>query len=62
MNGLMADIPKRCGLEIFGSYQLGASSYDSDIDAVCIVPMSVTREKNFFGELVALLESNPNMQ
>jgi len=53
----IGELPSRCGLEIFGSYQLGASSYDSDIDAVCIVPPGVTREKDFFGDLVTVLSS-----
>jgi poly(A) polymerase len=58
----VGESPWRCGLEIFGSYQLGASSHDSDIDAVCIVPPTVTREKHFFGELVALLGRNQHVQ
>jgi poly(A) polymerase Pap1 len=40
---MLTELPKRCGLEIFGSYKLGSSSFDSDIDAVCIVPPQVNR-------------------
>jgi poly(A) polymerase Pap1 len=36
-------MPKKCGLYIFGSYKLGASSSDGDIDAVCVVPQYVNR-------------------
>lgn len=46
------------GLKIFGSYSLRANSFDADIDMICIVPEHFSREKHFFGYLVAKLKTN----
>ncbi|EGR32994.1 nuclear poly polymerase npap nucleotidyltransferase protein binding, putative [Ichthyophthirius multifiliis] len=42
-------------LLFFGSYKLKVNSRGSDIDAVCLCPFYVEREKNFFGDLVHIL-------
>lgn len=34
---------------IFGSYRLGVHSPDTDIDALCVAPRHIDREKHFFG-------------
>jgi len=50
------DLPEEYGLKIFGSYSLKANSFDGDIDMICIVPESFSREKHFFGSLAKKLK------
>jgi poly(A) polymerase len=48
-------------LRVFGSLALGICSADTDVDAVCIAPNFVTRER-FFSEFAAVLGVNPNIR
>ena len=41
-----------------GSFALGVMDTMSDIDLVIVAPPRVTREQDFFGELVSLLKNN----
>ena len=59
--GINPNVSDKCGLEIFGSYRLGVNSSDSDIDAVCIVPPYVERERHFFEDFATQLATNPNI-
>jgi poly(A) polymerase len=45
----------------FGSYRLGVHSPGSDIDTLCVVPMFVDRYEHFFGELLQILKSHPQI-
>jgi poly(A) polymerase len=45
----------------FGSYRLGVHSPDTDIDALCVVPRHIDRDRHFFGELAAKLRANPSI-
>ena len=45
----------------FGSYRLGVHSPDTDIDALCVAPRHIDRDKHFFGELANILRSHPNV-
>lgn len=40
----------------FGSYKLGVSSPNGDVDAIVLVPFYVDREKHFFGTLYEMLQ------
>lgn len=51
-------MPGGYGMKIFGSYSLKASSYDGDIDVICIVPEFFSREKHFYGGLARKLKAN----
>ena len=53
----------RCRIMSFGSYRLGVYSSESDIDVLCIVPFSITRQ-DFFSEVYGipwLLRQQPNI-
>lgn len=45
----------------FGSYRLGVHSPDTDIDALCVVPRHVDRNKHFFGDLSEMLRRHPSV-
>jgi len=40
----------------FGSYRLGVHAPNTDIDALCVAPRHVDRDKHFFGSLVEMLQ------
>jgi poly(A) polymerase Pap1 len=40
---------------------LKTNSFDGDIDMICIVPDTFTREKHFYGLLAQVLKNNPNV-
>lgn len=46
----------------FGSYRLGVHTPDTDIDALCVVPRHIERDKHFFGDLLEKLKTNPSVQ
>lgn len=46
---------------IFGSYRLGVHTPDTDIDALCVAPRHIERNKHFFGELSEILRNNPSV-
>lgn len=45
----------------FGSYRLGVSGPNADVDAVCVVPQHITRE-DFFTSLVERLKARPDVK
>lgn len=56
-----SDAPLRSGDHIytFGSYRLGVHTPDTDIDALCVAPRHIDRDRHFFGDLVEILMRNP---
>lgn len=45
----------------FGSYRLGVHTPDTDIDALCVAPRHIERQKHFFGELSEILRRHPSV-
>ena len=46
----------------FGSYRLGVHAPNTDIDALCVAPRHVDREKHFFGTLARMLQASPSVK
>ena len=46
----------------FGSYRLGVHAPNTDIDALCVAPRHVDRDKHFFGSLVDILSLNDSVK
>jgi len=44
----------------FGSYRLGVHTPDTDIDALCVAPCYIDRDKHFFGILPKMLMDRKN--
>lgn len=51
--GVSEDQVKTWGGKIFefGSYRLGVHTPDTDIDALCVAPCQIDRDRHFFGIL-----------
>ena len=46
----------------FGSYRLGVHSPGTDIDALCLAPRHIDRDKHFFGILPDILRNTPGVE
>ena len=46
----------------FGSYRLGVHAPNTDIDALCVAPRHVDRDKHFFGSLVEILAQHDSVK
>ena len=46
----------------FGSYRLGVHAPNTDIDALCVAPRHVDRDKHFFGSLVEILSQHESVK
>ena len=58
------EITENAGGEIYisGSFRLGVHGKTSDIDALCVVPRFVDRDKDFFIELFEILKKNKDIK
>ena len=46
----------------FGSYRLGVHSPGTDIDALCVAPRHIDRDRHFFGVLPDILRKTPGVE
>nr|XP_027099274.1 nuclear poly(A) polymerase 1-like [Coffea arabica] len=62
--GLNEQVVEEMNALIFtsGSYRLGVHGPGADIDTLCVGPMHVTRNEDFFGELHRILVEMPDVQ